>query len=141
MKDKLIAVSINYTLEELINLKSDNDDFKKYIQLKKKKKKKKNDENVYRFVRGRQKVFNGFQSKVFLLEKQTQEESIKILHPTQMVQLLIIAPGQLNLGNKTKHLLNEIKPIICSLYGDKELTEKLCNNLLSSIYLQYKELY
>ena len=135
MKDKLIAVSINYTLEELINLKSDNDDFKKYIQLKKKKKKKKNDENVYRFVRGRQKVFNGFQSKVFLLEKQTQEESIKILHPTQMVHRLSIAPAQLKVGNKTKHLLNEIKQIIYSSYGDKKLTEKLYNNILSSIYL------
>lgn len=135
MKDKLIAVSRNYTLEELINLKSEIDDFKKYSQLENRKKKKKNDENVYRFSRGRQKVVNGFESKISLLEKQTQEESIKILHPTQMVHRLSIAPAQLKVGNKTKHLLNEIKQIIYSSYGDKKLTEKLRNNILSSIYL------
>ena len=58
---------------------------------------------------------------------------LKILTPNQMLKRLPIALAQVNTGNNSESLLNEIKQIVYSLYRSKEITKKVCNNIINSI--------
>ena len=49
---------------------------------------------------------------------------LKILAPKQIIQRLPIALAQVEAGNKSENLLNEIKEIVYSLYRSKELLKK-----------------
>ena len=60
---------------------------------------------------------------------------IKILTPKQMLQRLPITLAQVNTSNASESLLNEIRQIIYSLYQAKEITKKVCNNMMNSIKL------
>ena len=55
-----------------------------------------------------------------------------------MLQRLPIFLAQVKPGNTSENLLNEIGQIIYSLYGAKQITKKLCNNIMNSIKLQYR---
>ena len=57
----------------------------------------------------------------------------KILSPKQMLQRLPIALAQGKAGNTSENLLNEIRKIVNSLYREKEITKKLCNNKMNSM--------
>ena len=50
-----------------------------------------------------------------------------------MLQRLSITLAQVKAGNNSENLLNEIKQIIYSLYQSKEITQKVCNNLMKSL--------
>ena len=50
-----------------------------------------------------------------------------------MLQRLPIALAQIKTGNNSESLLNEIKPIVYSLYQSKEITKKVYNNITISI--------
>ena len=50
-----------------------------------------------------------------------------------MPQRLPIACAQVKAGNNSENLLNEIRQIIYSQYQSKEITKKLCNNLMKSV--------
>ena len=50
-----------------------------------------------------------------------------------MLQRLPIALAQVKSGNDSQNLLNEIRQIIYSLYQSKEITKKVCNNLMKSL--------
>ena len=50
-----------------------------------------------------------------------------------MLQRLPIALAQVKAGNNPESLLNEIRQIVYSLYKSKQITEKVCNNLIKSI--------
>ena len=50
-----------------------------------------------------------------------------------MLQRLTIAFSQVNAGNNSESLLNEIWQIVYSLYQSKEITKKLYNNIIKSI--------
>ena len=52
-----------------------------------------------------------------------------------MLQRLPIALAQLKAGNTSENLLNDIRQIIYSLYRAKEITKKICNNIMISITL------
>ena len=52
-----------------------------------------------------------------------------------MLQRLPIALAQVETGNRSKHLLNEINQIIHSLCRAKKITKKLYNNIMNSIKL------
>ena len=67
--------------------------------------------------------------------KATKGTGLKILTPKQMLQRLPIALAQVNAGNNSESLLNEIRQIICSLYESKEITKKVYNNIIKSIQL------
>ena len=67
--------------------------------------------------------------------KSTKGTGLKILTPKQMLQRLPIALAQVNAGNNSESLLNEIRQIICSLYESKEITKKVYNNIIKSIQL------
>ena len=52
-----------------------------------------------------------------------------------MLQRLPVALAQVKTVNTSKNLLNEIGPIIYSLYRSKEITKKVYNNMMNSIKL------
>ena len=62
-----------------------------------------------------------------------QGRGLKILTPKQMFQRLPIALAQIEAGNNSKRLLNEIRQIVYSLYQSKEITKKVYNNMIKSI--------
>ena len=50
-----------------------------------------------------------------------------------MHQRLPIALAQIKAVSNAQNLLNEIRKIIYSLYQSKEITKKVCNNIMKSI--------
>ena len=52
-----------------------------------------------------------------------------------MLQRLSIALVQVTAGNTSERLLDEITQIMCSLYREKEVTEKVYNYIMNSIKL------
>ena len=65
--------------------------------------------------------------------KEKQGKGLRILTPKQMLQRLPLALAQVKAGNTSEYLLNEIRQIIHSLYGAKEITKKIYNNIMNSI--------
>ena len=47
-----------------------------------------------------------------------------------MIQRLPIALAQVKAGNTSENLLNEIGQIIYSLYWEKEITKKVCSDMI-----------
>ena len=66
-------------------------------------------------------------------KKKTSGKGHKILTPKQMLQRLPIALAQVKTGNNSENVLNEIRQIVYSLYQSKEITKKVCNNLIKSL--------
>ena len=66
-------------------------------------------------------------------QNKTEGKGLKILTTKQMLQRLPIALAQVKADNNSENLLNEIRQIICSLYQSKEITKKVCNNLMESL--------
>ena len=58
---------------------------------------------------------------------------LKILTNKQMLNRLPILLAQIQAGNNSKSLKNEIRKILYSLYRSKELTKTVYNNLIKSI--------
>ena len=96
-------------------------------------------------LKEREMVFKAFESGIFLKPeelKQSEQSSdsnipiftpkegtgLKILTPKQMIQRLPIALAQVNAGNNSESLLNEIRKIVYSLYKSKEIAKKVYNN-------------
>ena len=52
-----------------------------------------------------------------------------------MLQGLPIALAQVKGGNTSENLLNQIRQIIYSLHRAKEITKKVCKNMVNSIKL------
>ena len=50
-----------------------------------------------------------------------------------MLETLPKALAQVQAGNNSKRLLNEIRGIVQSLYQSKQITKKLYNNITTSI--------
>ena len=63
----------------------------------------------------------------------TDHSKLKILTPKQILQRLPIALAQVNAGNNSENLLNEIRQIIYSLYQAKGITRKVYNNLIKPL--------
>ena len=53
-----------------------------------------------------------------------------------MLQRLPIALAQVKAGNNSESLLNEIRQIVYSLYQSKQITKKVCNNIIKSINVE-----
>ena len=65
--------------------------------------------------------------------KATNGTELTILTPKQMFQRLPIALSQVEAGNDSESLLNEIRQIVHSLYQSKEITKNIYNNIIKSI--------
>ena len=63
----------------------------------------------------------------------TEESGLKILTPNQMLSRLPITLAQLNGGNNSEKLKNEIRKLLCSLYRSKKLTKQLYKSLVEII--------
>ena len=65
--------------------------------------------------------------------KKTSGKGLKILTSKQMLKRLPIALAQVNAGNNSESILNEIRQIIFFLYQSKQITKKVYNNVIKSI--------
>ena len=66
-------------------------------------------------------------------EQNQQGQGIKILTPNQMLNRLPIALAQLQAGNNSNKLKNEIRQLLYSLYRSKNMTKQVYNNLIKPI--------
>ena len=73
--------------------------------------------------------------KILKFNKQNQQkgQGIKILTPNQMLNRLPIALAQLQAGNNSNKLENEIRQLLYSLYRSKNMTKQVYNNLMNYI--------
>ena len=65
--------------------------------------------------------------------EQQEGQGIKILTPNQMLNRLPIALAQLQAGNNSDKLKNEIKQLLYSLYCSKNMTKQVYNSLINYI--------
>ena len=65
----------------------------------------------------------------------TSGKGLKILTPKPLILRLPIVLAQVKAGNNSENALNEIRQIVYSLYQSKEITRKVCNNIIKSIQL------
>ena len=73
--------------------------------------------SAFSLLKGREMVYNAFESGIFQrLEESQESEGLKILTPNQMLKRLPIALSQIKPGNNSESLLNEIRQIAYSLY-------------------------
>ena len=66
-------------------------------------------------------------------KNKTEGKGLKILIPKQMLQRLPTALAQVNAGNNSECLKNEIRQIVYSLYQSKQITKKVYNSTIKSI--------
>ena len=73
--------------------------------------------------------------EVLKFNKQNQQkgQGIKILTPNQMLHRLPIALAQLQGGNNSNKLKNEIKQLLYSLFRSKNMTEQIYKSLVGII--------
>ena len=66
-------------------------------------------------------------------KKIQSRQGVKILTPSQMLSRLPISLAQLNAGNNSEKLKNEIRQLLCSLYRSKKLTRHIYKSLVDII--------
>ena len=66
-------------------------------------------------------------------QQNQQGEGLKILTSNQMLSRLPIALAQLNAGNNSEKLKNEIRQLLYSLYRSKKLTKQMYKSLIDII--------
>ena len=66
-------------------------------------------------------------------ELNQQVKGLKILTPNQMLSRLPISLAQLQAGNNSEKLKNEIRQLLYSLYRSKNMTKQVYNNLIKYI--------
>ena len=72
--------------------------------------------------------------EILSFNKQKQEgQGIKMLTPDQVLSRLPISLAQLQAGNNSEELKNEIRQLLYSLYRSKYMTKQVYNNLMKSI--------
>ena len=72
--------------------------------------------------------------KILEFNEQNQEgKALKILTPDQMLSRLPFSLAQLNIGNNSEILKNEIRQILYSLYRSKKLTKEIYESLIDAI--------
>ena len=97
--------------------------------------------NLEKFYKSREEVINFFRDYIRMLSEanydarknEIEGKGFKILTLKQMFQRLPIAVAQVKAGNNSENLLNEIRQILYSLYQLKQITKKVCNNIIKSI--------
>ena len=94
---------------------------------------------MYTLFDAREILLDGFESRIFLIKSKglgvlnTNQSKLKILTSKQMLQRLPIAIAQVNAGNNSENLLNEIRQVVYSLYQSKQIPKKVYNNIIKSI--------
>ena len=97
---------------------------------------------MYNFFEGREKILDAFEIKIFSIKSKgsgnltIDHPRLKILTAKQMLQRLPIALAQVKAWNNSESLLNEIRQIAYFLYQSKQITKKVCNNIIKSINVE-----
>ena len=93
--------------------------------------------NLEKFYSSREEVIAFLENilKFYLMQitmqkNETEGKRLKIWTPKQMLQRLPIALAKVKAGSNSESLLNEI---VYSLYQSKQITKKVCNNIIKSI--------
>ena len=79
---------------------------------------------------------SGIINEILNLNGQVQKQrglGLKILTPDQMLSRLPIILAQLNAGNNSEKLKNEIRQLLYSLYRSKKLTKQIYKSLIDTI--------
>ena len=73
--------------------------------------------------------------KILKFNKQNQQkgQGIKILTPSQMLKRLPIALAQLQAGNNSNKVKNDISQLLSSLYRSKNMTKQVYKSLIGII--------
>ena len=71
--------------------------------------------------------------EILKFNEQQEGKGLKILTPNQMLSRLPISLAQLQAGNNSQKLKNEIRQLLYSLYRSKILTKQVYNNLIKCI--------
>ena len=72
--------------------------------------------------------------EILQFNKQNQSgEGLKILTPSQMLSRLSISLAQLEAGNNSEKLKNEMRQLLYSLYRSRNMTKQVYNNLIKYI--------
>ena len=100
-------ITLDDALEKQIKLKDEIDRFKESTRLKvleKKEQKVLTFNNTIRLFEGKQKVLNGFESKIFPVEKLAQGKRLKLLTLKQIIQRLPMALAEVKASNTSENL-------------------------------------
>ena len=74
--------------------------------------------------------------EILKFNKQKQEgQGIKIITPSQMLSRLPISLAQLEAGNNSGKLKNEIRQLLYSLYRSRYITKQVYNNLIKPTWI------
>ena len=73
-------------------------------------------------IKGNEKIINIVERILYFNQLEQQGSGLKILTPNQMLSRLPITLAQLNAGNNSEKLKNEIRQLLHSLYRSKKLT-------------------
>ena len=96
---------------------------------------------MYNFFEVREKILDAFESKIFLTKSKgggilnPDHSKLIILTYKQILRKSPIALAQVKAGNNSESLLNEIRKNVYSLYQSKQITKKVCNNIIKSIQI------
>ena len=71
--------------------------------------------------------------KILEFNRQQRGQRLKILTPDQMLSRLPISLAQLNAGNNSEKLENEIRQLLYFLYRSKKLTKQIYKSLINII--------
>ena len=66
-------------------------------------------------------------------QNETKGTGLEILTSKQMLQQLPIAVAQVQAGNNSQYLLNDIRQIVYFLYQSKVIAKKVYNNIINSL--------
>ena len=66
-------------------------------------------------------------------QEKKEGRDIKILRPNQMLSRLTISLAQIEAGNSSNKLKNEIRQLLYSIYRPKNMTKQVYNNLIKCI--------
>ena len=69
--------------------------------------------------------------------KNQQGEGLKILTPNQMLSRLPISLAEVQAGNNSQKLKNEIRQLLYSLYRSKNMTKEMYNNLIKNVWIVF----
>ena len=76
-------------------------------------------------------AYNMVKSMIYNPDQQGQV--VKILTPKQLIARLSVLLAQLQAGNNSEKLKNEIRQLVYSLYRSKHLSKTIYNNLINAI--------
>ena len=133
-----ITKSLKKLRNKLINLNEFKEEYNKFVKFEYYKSKKEsgsvspNQKKMMRYARDLKYIIDLYNLK---LDSDTSKkgERLKILTNKQMLNRLPILLAQIQAGNNSKSLKNELRQILYSLYRSKVLTKTVYNNLIKSI--------